>query len=50
MIFSTTMSARSVNMQNISSDIQKKIKRLCLDRVRYPGDFTEFTNTLTLRT
>lgn len=33
-------------MQNASSDIQQKIKMLCLDRAESSGDFIEFTNAL----
>lgn len=33
-------------MQNNASDIQQKIKILCLDRAQFPGDFIEFTNAL----
>ncbi|WP_058524204.1 DUF1398 family protein [Legionella birminghamensis] len=46
MIVTTTMFARSLAMENNPSEIQKKIKTLCLDRAQSPGDFTEFTNTL----
>lgn len=33
-------------MQSLSSDIRIKIKQLCVDRYRSPGDFIEFTNKL----
>lgn len=45
-LVSTALCTRGVTMQNDSSHIQKEIKTLCIDRIRFPGDFTEFTNRL----
>lgn len=45
-IVSTTIFARSLNMQNESSEIPQKIKKLCLARAQSPGDFTMFTDAL----
>lgn len=43
---SLSLFARSNNMHHQLTEAQRKIKALCVDRYRSPGDFVEFTNKL----